>query len=177
MYNFSNSLIIQKPKTKRKSCTATCLDIWWKTPRFCILNFPFKISLFEELYQTLITVFHHNIKNLKVHQKIIRYTSYFQLSSQCLVCDETLFLVFDILLHNKEPSTATCAINTWSWPWARDLSTANPLISYIRPVHIVVLVVIIEWNNSFLTTDNVMVVIDIGASNCQLTNAVLGWKK
>ena len=40
-----------------------------KTPRFCIPNFPFKISLFEKLYQTLVTVFHHNIKNLEVRQK------------------------------------------------------------------------------------------------------------
>ena len=47
----------------------TWLDIWWKTPRFCILNFPFKISLFEKLYQTLVIVFHHNIKNLEVRQK------------------------------------------------------------------------------------------------------------
>ena len=33
------------------------------------INFPLKISLFEKLYQTLITAFHHNIKNLEVRQK------------------------------------------------------------------------------------------------------------
>ena len=51
-----------KSQRQRKSCTVTCLDI-------CIVDFPFKISLFEKLYQTLITVFHRNIKNLEVHQK------------------------------------------------------------------------------------------------------------
>ena len=76
----------------------TCLDIWWKIPHFCILNFPFKISLFEKLYQTLVTVFHHNIKNLEVRQNYsCHYTSHFRLSSWCLICDETLCLVFDIL--------------------------------------------------------------------------------
>ena len=38
-----------------------------KNPRFCILNFPFKISLFEKLYQTLVTVFQPNI--VEVRQK------------------------------------------------------------------------------------------------------------
>ena len=47
----------------------TCLDIWWKTPRFRVLNYLFKISLFGKLYQTLVTVFHQNIKNLEVRQK------------------------------------------------------------------------------------------------------------
>ena len=32
--------------------------------------------------------------------KILRYASYFQLSSRCLICDETVCLVFDIL-HNQ----------------------------------------------------------------------------
>ena len=59
-----------------------------KSPaRFCILNFPFKISLLEKLYQTLITVLHHNIKTSNL-SKILRYVSYFQLSSWCLICDE-----------------------------------------------------------------------------------------
>ena len=62
-------LQISLKQRQRKSCTMTCLEIWWKTPHSCILNFPFKISLFEKLYQTFITVFHHNIKNLEVRQK------------------------------------------------------------------------------------------------------------
>ena len=74
----------------------TCLDIWWKTLHFCILHFPFKISLFEKLYQTLVTVFHHNIKNLEVRQK--QYATHCNFnSSRCLICDETLCLVIDIL--------------------------------------------------------------------------------
>ena len=55
---FSNSLIIQKPTTKE----IMHHDVFGR-----LLNFPFKISLFEKLYQTLVTVSHHNIKNLEVH--------------------------------------------------------------------------------------------------------------
>ena len=65
---FSNSLIIQKPKTKE----ITHRDVFgylMKNSLYCILNFRFKISLFEKLYQTLVTVFHHNITNLEVRQK------------------------------------------------------------------------------------------------------------
>ena len=63
-----NSFIIQNPKTK-EIMHRDVFGYLMKTPRFCILNFPCKISLFEKLYQTLATVFHHNIKNLEVRQK------------------------------------------------------------------------------------------------------------
>ena len=36
----------------------------------------------------------------RLSPKILRCMSYFQLSSQCLICDETLYLVFDILLDD-----------------------------------------------------------------------------
>ena len=75
-----------------------------KNSLFCILNFPFKISLFEKLYQTLVTVFHHIIKNFEVRQKYSA-RSYFRLSSPWLICDETLCLVFDILLENSNART------------------------------------------------------------------------
>ena len=47
-------------------------------------------------------------KNLDVRQKIRRYASYFQLSSRCLIFDETLCLVFDILHDNR------CCLSTVS---------------------------------------------------------------
>ena len=66
--SFSNSLIIQKPKTK-EIMHRDVFGYLMKNSCFCILNFPFKISLSEKLYQTLVTVLHHNIKNLEVLQK------------------------------------------------------------------------------------------------------------
>ena len=51
---------------------------------------PFKISLFEKLYQTLVTVFHRYIKNLEVRQKYSAARRIFKLSSRSLICDETL---------------------------------------------------------------------------------------
>ena len=36
-------------------------------------------------------------KNPRSSSKILRYASYFELSSRCLICDETLCLVFDVL--------------------------------------------------------------------------------
>ena len=76
---FSNLLIIQKSKIKEIMHRDVFGYLTKKTPRFCNLNFPFKISLFEKLCQTLVTVFHYNIKNLKVRQKF-----------------PTLFSVFDM---------------------------------------------------------------------------------
>ena len=71
-----------------------------KTPHFCILNFPFKISLFEKLYQTLVTVFHHNIKNLEVRQNhSTTHPVFNSLLGEHLICDETLCHVSDILHH------------------------------------------------------------------------------
>ena len=54
---------------------------------FASLQIAFKIKLFEKLYQTLVTVFHHNIKNLEVRKK---YTP-------IRVVFSTLFSVFDLL--------------------------------------------------------------------------------
>ena len=53
-------LIIQKPKAKE----IMHRDVFGK-----LLVLAFKISLFEKLYKTIATVFHHNIKNLEVRQK------------------------------------------------------------------------------------------------------------
>ena len=84
---FSNSLIIQSPKITE----IMQLDVFgylMKTPRFCTLNFPFNWvclrSYIKHSSQCFIT-----ISKTWSSSKI--------LSSRCLICDETLCLVFDIL--------------------------------------------------------------------------------
>ena len=73
-----------------------------KNSSFLHPYFSFKISLFEKLYQTLVTVFHHDIKNLEVRQKYSATRRIFNsLLDRCLICDETLCLVFDIFLIDR----------------------------------------------------------------------------
>ena len=93
---FSNSLIIQKP-TAKEIMHHDVFGYLMKNSSFLHLDFPFKISLFEKLYETLVTVFQY--QKPRSSSKILRYASYFQLSSRCLICDETLCLVFDILIE------------------------------------------------------------------------------
>ena len=62
-----------------------CLDIGWKTAHFCILNFSFKnYFVWEE-----ISNIRHSVSSPdetpRSSSKILRYASYFQLSSRCFI--------------------------------------------------------------------------------------------
>ena len=78
-------------------------------------------------------MFQHNFKQLEFPQKQFRYTSCFQLSSRCLKYDETLFLMFDILLIDQGPVVLSMvSANHWlssikinRLPWYLTLVSAN----------------------------------------------------
>ena len=85
--SFSNSLILHQVKTKKISSVKEVWipglnyhRSWWFYFSICSLVF---VSI-EKIHQTLKMVFHRLSKHLKFHKKILRYVSYFQLSSRCL---------------------------------------------------------------------------------------------
>ena len=55
--------------------------------------------LFEKKYQTFDTVFHHQMKHLEVRQKYSAARRIFNSLLGVSSSDETLHLMFDILLH------------------------------------------------------------------------------
>ena len=78
------------------------MSVWISDEKLLIFAFlisPSKMILFEKKYQTFDTVFHHQMKHLEVRQKYSAarriFTSLLGVSSD----NETLRLMFDILLH------------------------------------------------------------------------------
>ena len=82
---------------------------------FASLISPSKMILFEKKYQTFDTVFHHQMKHLEVRQKYSAARRIFNslLGVSCNISnmrcsvsspDETLHLMFDILLEFQPPS-------------------------------------------------------------------------
>ena len=73
----------------------------WKSDEtllsICILNFSFKMILFEKKCQTFDTVFHHQMKHLEVRQKYSAARRIFNSLLGVSSGDETLHLMFDIL--------------------------------------------------------------------------------
>ena len=73
----------------------------WKSDEtllsICILNFSFKNDLFEKIYQTFDSVFHHQMKHLEVRQKYSAARRIFNSLLGVSSGDETLHLMFDIL--------------------------------------------------------------------------------
>ena len=65
---------------------------------FASLISPSKMILFEKKYQTFDTVFHHQMKHLEVRQKYFAARRIFNSLLGVLSGDETLHLMFDILL-------------------------------------------------------------------------------
>ena len=65
---------------------------------FASLISPSKMILFEKKYQTFDTVFHHQMKHLEVRQKYSAARRFFNSLLGVLSGDETLHLMFDILL-------------------------------------------------------------------------------
>ena len=67
---------------------------------FASLISPSKMILFEKKYQTFDTVFHHQMKHLEVRQKYSAARRIFNSLLGVSSGDETLRLMFDILLQN-----------------------------------------------------------------------------
>ena len=65
---------------------------------FASLISPSKMILFEKKYQTFDTVFHHQMKHLEVRQKYSAARRIFNSLLGVSSGDETLRLMFDILL-------------------------------------------------------------------------------
>ena len=65
---------------------------------FASLISPSKMILFEKKYQTFDTVFHHQMKHLEVRQKYSATRRIFNSLLGVSSGDETLRLMFDILL-------------------------------------------------------------------------------
>ena len=63
---------------------------------------PSKMILFEKKYQTFDTVFHHQMKHLEVRQKYSAARCIFNSLLGVSSGDETLRLMFDILLETPE---------------------------------------------------------------------------
>ena len=66
---------------------------------FASLISPGKMILFEKKYQTFDTVFHHQMKHLEVRQKYSATRRFFNSLLGVSSGDETLRLMFDILLQ------------------------------------------------------------------------------
>ena len=68
---------------------------------FASLISPSKMILFEKKYQTFDTVFHHQMKHLEVRQKYSAARRIFNSLLGVSSGDETLHLMFDILLQSS----------------------------------------------------------------------------
>ena len=68
---------------------------------FASLISPSKMILFEKKYQTFDTVFHHQMKHLEVRQKYSAARRIFNSLLGVSSGDETLRLMFDILLTHQ----------------------------------------------------------------------------
>ena len=72
--------------------------------------------LFEKKYQTFDTVFHHQMKHLEVRQKYSAARRIFNSLLGVSSGDETLHLMFDILLEKLWlPNKENCVRKTCSW--------------------------------------------------------------
>ena len=71
---------------------------------FASLISPSKMILFEKIYQTFDTVFHHQMKHLEVRQKYSAARRMFNSLLGVSSGDETLHLMFDILLQTPKSS-------------------------------------------------------------------------
>ena len=71
---------------------------------FASLISPSKMILFEKKYQTFDTVFHHQMKHLEVRQKYSAARRIFNSLLGVSSGDETLHLMFDILLKQFPPA-------------------------------------------------------------------------
>ena len=87
---------------------------------FASLISPSKMILFEKKYQTFDTVFHHQMKHLEVRQKYSAARRIFNSLLGVSSGDETLRLMFDILLTTSNSFTKSKGY----WSTCADVSTA-----------------------------------------------------
>ena len=76
---------------------------------FASLISPSKMILFEKKYQTFDTVFHHQMKHLEVRQKYSATRRIFNSLLGVSSGDETMHLMFDILLPKHSFCNTVCA--------------------------------------------------------------------
>ena len=72
--------MIHQVKTRKITTVKEDTRFW----RFHFSVYSLVFVSLEKMYQTLETVFHRLSKQLELSSKILRYASYFQLSSRCL---------------------------------------------------------------------------------------------
>ena len=104
--HFSNSLIIHEEKTKEITTVKEvriCDPNYHKIRRSFALIFSKIYQCFEKLYQTLERVFHQISKHFEVGLKNSAAPRFFNPLLSVWISDETLFLVFDILLIIPRP--------------------------------------------------------------------------
>ena len=75
---------------------------------FASLISPSEMILFEKKYQTFDKVFHHQMKHLEVCQKYSAARRIFNSLLGVSSGDETLHLMFDILLHDPRALCWLC---------------------------------------------------------------------
>ena len=93
------------------------MSVWISDEKLLIfapLISPSKMILCEKKYQTFDTVFHHQMKHLEVRQKYSAARRIFNSLLGVSSADETLHLMFDILLHII--SLLTGDMNSINWP-------------------------------------------------------------
>ena len=78
---------------------------------FASLISPSKMISFEKKYQTFDTVFHHQMKHLEVRQKYSAARRIFNSLLGVSSGDETLHLMFDILLHVPDSGKVENAVH------------------------------------------------------------------
>ena len=79
---------------------------------FASLISPSKMILFEKKYQTFDTVFHHQMKHLEVRQKYSAARRIFNSLLGVSSGDETLHLMFDILLASWPMCLLLCCCSS-----------------------------------------------------------------
>ena len=115
---------------------------------FASLISPSKMILFEKKYQTFDTVFHHQMKHLEVRQKYSAARRIFNSLLGVSYGDETLHLMFDILLERLSQNLKIISLTKENQP-SRSLTRRNvdvkriqckqePMGSWCKPCHHVV---------------------------------------
>ena len=84
---------------------------------FASLISPSKMILFEKKYQTFDTVFHHQMKHLEVRQKYSAVRRIFNSLLGVSSGDETLHLMFDILLQYHREALGRDCVMVEHWPF------------------------------------------------------------
>ena len=117
---------VQYCKTELCKTNKNCFlkkKIWWKTPHFsksvCLRSYIKHSSQYQKPWSV---------------SKILCNASYFWLSSRCLICDETLCLVFDILHQTCKHFTKQgyVSITKRFSPHKRDTCTGIWLSSFVH---------------------------------------------